>query len=177
MIIDSVAWDQDSRIRGMTHGATQKGMTSDRGDIMSYGAGGEDGGIVYVGVRQQFKIWFVPFYGKADARLVAVLHLEKRLVPPAGNRDPRSNGVDEQDRPSKGRPLYYIKSQQDLYQINEIIKFADYTGLVGGLVLVVQLLASFGSALLALLFWPVSWVEERVIGGNKERKLADVVKG
>lgn len=181
MVIDSVAWDREPRIRGATHGGKLKAQQKYAETMNTLGVdadgGGEDGGIIYVGVRQKFGIWFVPFYRKADVRLVAVLHLEKRTSPPGEN--PRSivltNGYDE-SQPWRTRPLYYIKSQQDLYQVNEFFKFFDYTGVLGLLAIVFQLFSTLACTVLALLFWPVSWVEERVIGGNQQRGIVDVIK-
>ena len=172
MVVDSVAWDQDPRIRGATDGGKLRG--SQKSAVYK----DEDGGIVYVGVRQKFGIWFVPFYGKADVRLVAVLHLEKRMVPPEGNqRVALTNGYDDEGEPSRSKPLYYVKSQQDLYQLNDFVKFGDCFGVLGLFTTIGQLIAALVCSLLALIFWPMSWVEENLIGGNKERRIADVVKG
>ena len=40
-----------------------------------------------------------------------------------------------------------------------------------------QLLATLLCVVGAGLFWPVSWVEQNMVGGNEQRSLADVVKG
>ena len=172
MVIDSVAWDQDPRVRGATDGAKLKEfqrLAVNRD---------EDGGIVYVGVRQKFGIWYIPYYGRADVRLVAVLHLEKRTMPPEGtHRVALTNGYDDEGEPSRLKPLYYVKSQQDLYQLNEFVKFVDMFGVFGMFAIIGQLIAALSCALLALIFWPISWLEENLIGGNKERRIADVVKG
>ena len=53
---------------------------------------------LYVQMHQLFKIWLIPGYS-APVSLVTVLQLVRR------------NG------------LYYIQSQHDLYQVNELVKF------------------------------------------------------
>lgn len=40
-----------------------------------------------------------------------------------------------------------------------------------------QLLATLFCVVGAGLGWPVSWVEQNMVGGNEQRSLGDVVKG
>lgn len=93
-------------------------------------------------MSQTFRIFLLPFY-KAPVNLVTVLQLEF-------------------DKPS-GK--YFIKSQEDLYQTSEFIKFLPFMSL-GNLqfgsfiVWIMQVFATFGCFFLALLFWPVSYYEE-----------------
>ena len=184
MVIDSVAWDREPTIRGATYGGKLKAKQKyvEGMDSLGDGGGGEEGGIMYVGLRQKFSIWFVPYFGAADVRLVSVLHLEKRTALPIGGEGRRTiaaltNGYDDNEgKPSRSKPLYYIKSQNDLYQVNEFFKFFDRARVLGLLLLLWQLGATLGCVVLALLCWPVSWVEERVIGGNRQRGLVDVIK-
>ena len=72
---------------------------------------------------------------------------------------------------------YLIQSQNDLYQVNEFVKFTSQFGILSVLVYAWQLLATLLCVLGAGLFWPVSWVELIVVGGNEERSLVDAVKG
>lgn len=72
---------------------------------------------------------------------------------------------------------YLIQSQNDLYQVNEFVKFASQFGLLSVVVYAWQLVATGLCVLGAGLFWPVSWVEQNMVGGNEERSLRDVVKG
>lgn len=112
--------------------------------------------ILYVSLHQLFRIWLVPFLS-AHVALVTVLHLA-----PQENTSPAT---------------YLIKSQNDLYQVNEFVKFASPFGLLSGVVYAWQLLATLLCVVGAGVFWPVSWVEQNVVGGNEQRSLVDVVKG
>ena len=44
------------------------------------------------------------------------------------------------------------------------------------MVLVLQLMATMGCVVGAAVFWPISWLEQNVIGGNRERGLVEAVK-
>ena len=72
---------------------------------------------------------------------------------------------------------YLIKSQNDLYQSDQLIRLFSPFGLLSTAVLVLQLLATALCVLGAAVGWPVTWVEENVLGGNQERSLEEVVKG
>lgn len=74
-------------------------------------------------------------------------------------------------------PRYLIRSQNDLYQVNELVKFVSQFGILSAVVLLFQLVATGFCVLGAVVFWPVSWVEQNVVGGNRDRTLVDVVKG
>lgn len=77
------------------------------------------------------------------------------------------------DRPIK----YLIKTQNDFYNPNELARYISPFGILSSLVLVLQLLATALCVLGAAVGWPVTWVEENVLGGNQERSLEEVVKG
>ncbi|KAI9668468.1 MAG: hypothetical protein M1831_001222 [Alyxoria varia] len=110
--------------------------------------------ILYVNISQVFRIFFVPFYA-ARVNLTTVLHLIRR-------DSIYSDG---------GRSKYYINCQNDLYQINEIIKFAlPFGGPV--LVWVWQILAALVCLMAAVACWPVSLWEEH---GDKVGEKADHV--
>lgn len=104
------------------------------------------------------RIWALPFLS-AHLSLVTVLH----LVPE------RASG--------SGQTKYLIKTQNDLYQSDQLIRLFSPFGILSGLVLVLQLLATALCVLGAAIGWPVTWVEENVLGGNQERSLEEVVKG
>lgn len=91
--------------------------------------------LLYVSIHQLFTFWFVPFY-HARVKLVTVLQLV-------------------QSEESK----YYIKSQEDMYQSTELIKFL----LPGGSVLVRfwQWIATAMCIAGALLLAPMTWLEQR----------------
>ena len=112
--------------------------------------------ILYVSIHQIFRIWLIPFFS-APVSLVTVLHLER------------------QKHHSPHR--YLIRSQNDLYQVNEFVKFASQFGILSALLIVFQLFATGLCVLGAALFWPISWLEQNVIGGNRQRSLVDAVNG
>ncbi|KAL8800122.1 MAG: hypothetical protein Q9182_005395 [Xanthomendoza sp. 2 TL-2023] len=104
---------------------------------------------LYVNIHQVFRIWIVPFFN-APVSLVTVLKL---------------------------KALYFIQSQNDLYQVNEFSKFFSPFGILSGLLLVAQFVATALCILGATIFWPVSWVEQNVIGGNREKSIGEAVRG
>lgn len=105
--------------------------------------------ICYVGISQVFHIWFIPII-TAHVDLVTVLKLER----------------------SQDDGLYYLKSQDDLYQVNQFVKFFAPGGSV--LVWLWQMLATLMCLVLAVAFWPVSWYEEH--GGEVKRRKDEVVR-
>ncbi|TID00066.1 hypothetical protein CH35J_005454 [Colletotrichum higginsianum] len=75
--------------------------------------------LLYVKMRQDFRLWFVPFYN-APVDFVVVLRLETRTVDANGNPMPRGYG----DSNTVGsRQRQFIVSQEDHYQIGEWLKF------------------------------------------------------
>jgi hypothetical protein len=103
----------------------------------------EANSLLYVQVSQIFRIWFIPFY-KAPVNLVTVLGLYH----------------------SPNDRKYYIKSQDDLYQTDEFMRFVLPPGYA-----LVQLLQFFSTAfclLGAMLFWPISVIEEWAAVGKLE---------
>ena len=69
------------------------------------------------------------------------------------------------------KQTYLIQSQNDLYQVDEFIKFPSMLGLLRLLVLAWQFIATAFCVLGSWLFWWVSWGEENVVGGNWEKSL------
>lgn len=61
---------------------------------------------------------------------------------------------------------YYLTSQDELYQVNQFVKFF----LPGGniLVLFFQMVATLACVVLAILCWPISWIEEK--GGEVAKR-------
>ncbi|KAK1471982.1 hypothetical protein CABS01_04625 [Colletotrichum abscissum] len=75
--------------------------------------------LLYVKMRQDFRLWFVPFYS-APVDFVVVLRLETRTIDANGNPLPRGYGDDA----SVGtRQRQFIVSQEDHYQVGEWLKF------------------------------------------------------
>lgn len=100
---------------------------------------------MYLGMTQTFRIWFMPFH-KSPVNLTTVLQLER----------------------IKSTEKYYIKSQEDLYQTTQFVKFVPFLQLgnfqwASAAVWIWQVVATFFCFLLALLFWPVTWVEEHYL--------------
>ncbi|KAF1916370.1 hypothetical protein BDU57DRAFT_516448 [Ampelomyces quisqualis] len=91
--------------------------------------------ILYVQVSQIFRIWVVPFY-YAPVQLTTVLHLQY----------------------DRGDNKYYIRSQNDLYQVDQWIRFVFPGGWV--LVHLWHFMASAFCLLGAWVLMPVTWVEE-----------------
>lgn len=113
--------------------------------------------IIYAGMHQVFSIWIVPFWA-AHVSLTTVLHLVK--VPPVSEKE---------------KLKYLIQSQSDLYQVNEFFKFVSLFGILSFVILLWQFLATGLCVLGAVVFWPVTWFEENVVGGNRERGLKEIV--
>ena len=107
-------------------------------------------------MHQIFRIWLIPFFS-APVSLVTVLHLVKQK-----HHSP---------------PRYVIRAQNDLYQVNEFVKFVSQFGILSVMVFGLQMIATGLCVLGGMVFWPISWVEQNVVGGNRERSLVDAVKG
>jgi hypothetical protein len=82
---------------------------------------------VYVSINQTFALWFVPFY-KARVHLTTVLKLS-RLTNLGSNENVGRNNIIEAREPAaltgpgQERAKYFIASQEDLYQVNELVNF------------------------------------------------------
>ncbi|KAF2639954.1 hypothetical protein P280DRAFT_469696 [Massarina eburnea CBS 473.64] len=102
--------------------------------------------LLYVNISQVFSIWIVPFY-RAPVTLTSVLKLRR----------------------NRGNDKYYIASQNDLYQVDEFVKFVMPPGWI--LVWLWHFWATFFCLLGAFVLQPITWVEQRVWeeGGNKRR--------
>ncbi|KAF2115230.1 hypothetical protein BDV96DRAFT_599597 [Lophiotrema nucula] len=107
--------------------------------------------LLYVSISQVFRIWIVPFY-RAPVKLVTVLELKH----------------------NKGDNLYYIDSQNDLYQVDQFVRFIA-PGFGKILVWMWQFWATFFCLLGAATLWPISLVEEymgseKQIGAGRRKK-------
>ncbi|KAF2012129.1 hypothetical protein BU24DRAFT_425965 [Aaosphaeria arxii CBS 175.79] len=92
---------------------------------------------LYVTIFQVFRIWIIPFYS-APVRLVTVLNLKR----------------------NRGDGKLYIDGQNDLYQVDQFVKFVAPGG--WALVWLWQFWATAFCLLGALVLWPVSAAEEYV---------------
>ncbi|KAH7125822.1 hypothetical protein EDB81DRAFT_201275 [Dactylonectria macrodidyma] len=112
-------------------------------------------GILYVSLRQNFVVWFIPFYS-APVRLVSVLHLAQRIPSWPEQKDvttaDQNNGLLD-NRGSK-KPIYYISCQEDLYPVSDCIRFV-LPGFGPYLWLSWQLFSTFLCAMGSILFFPI----------------------
>ncbi|KAN0105071.1 hypothetical protein V8E51_010816 [Hyaloscypha variabilis] len=92
--------------------------------------------ILFVDIHQIFSLFFVPFY-KSNVHLTTKLQLVHHA--------------------NDGK--YYIQSQEDLYQLNEVVKFFWPGGAT--IIWLWQLFATALCIVGALLLAPVTWVEQR----------------
>jgi hypothetical protein len=92
--------------------------------------------ILFVEIRQLFSIFFVPFY-KSDVHLTTKLVLSQNS----------NNGK------------FYIESQEDLYQSNEVVKFFWPGGAT--IIWLFQMFATLMCILGALVFAPITWWEQK----------------
>lgn len=77
-----------------------------------------------------------------------------------------------------GRPRFFIRKQEDLYQVGELVKFVSLFGVVRVLVVLAQFLATALCVLGAWAGWPISWVEENLLSpGNGGRSMGKVRNG
>ncbi|KAL9021153.1 MAG: hypothetical protein Q9185_001692 [Variospora sp. 1 TL-2023] len=138
---------------------------------------------LYVDIHQVFRIWVIPFYN-VPVSLTTVLKLIRD--PPLPPQPSYSTPINPNESwhatlnrttTSSEKPLYYIQSQNDLYQVNELLKFFSQFGLLSGLLVLWQFIATALCVVGATVFWPVSWVEQNVVGGNKERSIAEAARG
>ena len=119
---------------------------------------------LYVSIHQVFRIFIIPFFS-APVRLVTVLQLV-------------STAEHDSHAPTQtAKPKYLIASQNDLYQVNEFVKFFSLARIVWLGVLVFQFMATAACVIGAVLGSPISWVEENMLGGNAQRSLRDVAMG
>jgi hypothetical protein len=95
--------------------------------------------LLYVSIHQVFSLFFVPFY-KSDVHLTTVLSLT-----------PTEN--------ESGDKKYYIRSQEDLYQTNEVVKFFWPGG--DWVVWLWQIVATGFCIVGSLAFWPLTMMEDR----------------
>lgn len=110
-------------------------------------------------MRQVFVIWFLPFYS-APVRLVTVLDLVA--------------GEDQKQSSDGGNKTWKISKQEDLYQVNEYLKFVSI-GLPGIFWSLFQLAASAVCIFMSF-FWPLSpWNHQKQPArGGKEASIQQI---
>lgn len=140
---------------------------------------------LYVDIHQHFRLWVVPFYD-ANVHLTTVLQLaegdesgpssalQTKRPPKTPSEKPWSYAaVADPDRPSNGEPkkLYYITSQNDLYQTDEFIKFLIPWGVGETLIVAWMFYATFLSILGSVFLFPFTWYRERSLVDVPPRKI------
>ncbi|KAI0529869.1 hypothetical protein GGR58DRAFT_281477 [Xylaria digitata] len=120
---------------------------------------------LYATVRQTFTVWVIPFsLWQANVKLVCLLDPE--LLPVRENNQPllpRTESAHEYSNNNSAtspRRRYFIRGQQDHYQLNDVLKFIAPFG-VPALYYLWQLFATFLSVIGAALLWPVTSFYER----------------
>jgi hypothetical protein len=121
--------------------------------------------LMYLTIRQRFTLWFVPFeLWQANVKLVTVL----KLVPCAvdENKKPiRDPSFDDHSLTSSHR--YFIAGQEDLYQVNEFLKFIAPFG-AAFIWSIWQLFATFLCTLGVFVFFPLNFLRDRTIDSVKK---------
>lgn len=129
--------------------------------------------LLYVTMRQQFRLWMVPLY-EADVRLTTVLQLAEgddagpeSVTTGRVRKEPYSYAAAadpavEVDGTGKRR-MYYITQQNDLYQTSEWIKFLVPWHVGSALMVAWQLFATALCVLGALVCFPGTWFKERSV--------------
>src|SRR4051812_15196080 len=92
--------------------------------------------LLFVEINQIFSLFFVPFY-KSNVHLTTKLQLHH----------------------SPNDSKYYIASQEDLYQLDEVVKFFWPGGAT--IIWIWQLFATFLCILGSLILAPITWIEQR----------------
>lgn len=120
---------------------------------------------LYATIRQTFTVWIVPFsLWQANVQLVCLLNLahlpvDENKQPLLSQGDSSHTNGDKNITTSPER-RYFIRGQQDHYQLNDILKFIAPLG-ASTLYYLCQLFATFLSAVGVALLWPVTSVYER----------------
>ena len=113
---------------------------------------------LYVSLHQVFRLFFLPSFFAMPLHLITVLQLK-----PVTSYSPTAFSEIEYTR-------YRIRSQNDLYQLNEFFKFFSLLRVLWLGLWVWQIMATVACVIGQWVFWPVSrWEEERV-GRNLETR-------
>ncbi|KAI0387685.1 hypothetical protein F5Y04DRAFT_9715 [Hypomontagnella monticulosa] len=126
--------------------------------------------LLYVTLRQTFTLWFVPLsLWQANVKLVTVLELQR--LPTDREHRPlshRQNGNGDLTLAPQPRQLYFIKGQQDHYQIEDFLKFIAPWG-ASFLWVIWQLFATLVCTLgVIFLRIPTIFVRERILKLDSE---------
>lgn len=127
--------------------------------------------LLYVTLHQTFTLWFVPFsLWQAHVKLVTVLNLEHLPVDktnkPILNGDGASSSSASASDSDLVKKRYFIKGQEDHYQVEDFLKFIAPWG-ASMLWMLWQLFATVVCALgVGLLRRPIAWFRGHVLGSD-----------
>lgn len=104
--------------------------------------------ILYVSMNQVFSVWAIPFQS-SHVKLTTVLQLSKQTD-------------------TDGKEKYYIASQEDLYQTDQVVRFVNFLFWFGSFwVQLLQFFATFVCVVCVYPFMPVTWLEEEGYVGDQ----------
>ncbi|KAK6202128.1 hypothetical protein LQW54_008997 [Pestalotiopsis sp. IQ-011] len=130
-------------------------------------------GLLYLTIRQTFTLWFVPLsLWQANVKLVTVLTLDKRPVDGEGRLLKTNGSVSSGDQTAKS--LWFIKGQEDHYQMEEWLKFIAPFG-ASVVWQAFQLFATYLCWLGVMFLWPVTSVHDYIFR-NREADGKQIVK-
>ncbi|KAI1419401.1 hypothetical protein F5Y12DRAFT_259811 [Xylaria sp. FL1777] len=136
---------------------------------------------LYATIRQTFTIWIVPFsLWQANVRLVCLLNLA--YLPVDENKQPllsqgeSARNDDGENKTISPEKRYFIRGQQDHYQVNDMLKFIAPFG-ASLLYYLWQLFATFLSAVGVAVLWPVTSVYERGLTKANENSKTNAREG
>ncbi|TKA22864.1 hypothetical protein B0A54_17880, partial [Friedmanniomyces endolithicus] len=107
--------------------------------------------ILYISISQIFAIWFVPFH-RSPVTLTTKLQL---------TRKPTSTRL--------ATNKLYIQSQEDLYQVDQFVRFFAPWGIGDAVVYLWHFVATIGCVVLSIFFAPFTRLEERYAEGRVGR--------
>ncbi|KAI0159731.1 hypothetical protein GGR57DRAFT_435818 [Xylariaceae sp. FL1272] len=124
--------------------------------------------LLYANIRQTFTLWIVPFsLWEANVKLVCLLELaqlpEDHDGQPVINAGAHTNGT--ANLPIK----YFIKGQQDHYQVNEFLKFIAPFG-AASVWYAWQIFATFICAVGVYCLWPITTIYETCVRRPSKQK-------
>ncbi|KAK0933738.1 hypothetical protein LTR29_014671 [Friedmanniomyces endolithicus] len=107
--------------------------------------------ILYISISQIFAIWFVPFH-RSPVTLTTKLQL---------TRKPTSTRL--------ATNKLYIQSQEDLYQVDQFVRFFAPWGIGDAVVYLWHFVAAIGCVVLSIVFAPFTRLEEQYAEGRVGR--------
>ncbi|RMZ87043.1 hypothetical protein DV736_g5731, partial [Chaetothyriales sp. CBS 134916] len=126
-------------------------------DITSYSIGYDKENLVlYVTSQQYFKIWFLP---AITPRLLSILILTQDVD---DDFNAIADGPTTNSTSVTGKKKYYIKSQKDMYEPNELVRYFTPYALGTTLVTLVQIWATIFCVIGSTLGFPIISLEDSV---------------